>query len=419
MINAPMTSQWRAAWEFSLALVTRFREERVTQTAGSLTYTTLLALVPLFTVALAISTAFPVFDEWIALLQQFVIENVLPDTPAIETVMEQINTFTLNAGRLTAIGIAGFVVTSVMLMLTIDNALNRIFRVHRRRSLLQNVFVYWAVLTLGPLFVGASLSATYVALRQSLESLHLFGLTDAAFGLVPFALTCAALMLLYWIVPARRVEWRHALVGGVIAGIGFELAKRGFALYLSQVPTYTLIYGAFATVPIFLIWLYLSWLVVLTGAIVTAMLPAYHAKPERHRVPGEELAEALAMLAALAQAHGEGRVISLSRLSRELRLVPERCEELLERARVLGWVARTDKEGWVLARDTAAIGLADVYRAFIFDAAAVGVPAGDLGLSLRDYLGREQANAGLGAKESTVPGSGENRGNAPAAVPPP
>jgi membrane protein len=385
-----MSKQWRATWEFVVALVMRFREERVTQTAGSLTYTTLLALVPLLTVALAVATAFPMFDDWITSLQLFVLENVLPDTPVLGSIVDQVNSFAANAGRLTAIGIVGFIVTSVMLMLTMDNALNRIFRVQRRRSILQNVFVYWSIISLGPLLIGASLSGTYFALRASLGALELYTLNEAALGLVPFLLTCMALVLLYAVVPARRVEWRHALLGGVLAGIGFEVAKRAFAVYLTRVPTYTLIYGAFATVPIFLVWLYLSWLVVLTGAIVTAMLPAFSAKPERHRVPGEELAEALAMLAALARAHAEGRVVPLNALARRLRLVPERCEEMLERARALHWVARTDKEGWVLSRDPASIRLADVYRNFVFDADAVGVPEADLALSLRDYLGRDK-----------------------------
>jgi membrane protein len=387
-----MIKPWRATWEFSVALVVRFREERVTQTAGSLTYTTLLALVPLLTVALAVSTAFPMFDDWITSLQLFVMENVLPDTPILGSLVEQANSFAANAGRLTAIGIVGFIVTSVMLMLTVDNALNRIFRVQRRRSLLQNIFVYWSIISLGPLLIGASLSGTYFALRESLSTLGLHIFADAAFGIVPFLLTCAALLLLYAIVPARRVEWRHAAVGGLLAGIGFELAKRAFAVYLTKVPTYALIYGAFATVPIFLVWLYVSWLVVLTGAIVTAMLPAFGAKPERHRVQGEELAEALGLLTVLARAHAEGKVVYLNPLARRLRLLPERCEEMLERARAMRWVARTDKDGWVLSRDPASIRIADVYRTFVIDADAVGVPEADLGLSLRDYLGRDAVN---------------------------
>ena len=392
MIKGLMREQVRAAWEFFVALVTRFREERATQTAGSLTYTTLLSLVPFFTVALAITTAFPVFDEWIGSLQLFVLENVLPDTPAVETIIDQINSFTQNAARLTAIGIAGFVVTAVMLMLTVDNALNRIFRVQRRRTILQNVFIYWAVITLGPLLIGASLSTTYFALRRSLGALQLDLVADALLGVVPFVLTCGALTLLYGVVPARRVEWRHALLGGTLAGLGFEIAKRGFAIYLSKVPTYTLIYGAFATIPIFLIWLYLSWLVVLTGAIFTAMLPVVRAKPERHRVPGEELADALGVLSALARAHQEGRVVPLNSLARQLRILPDRCERILERAAALGWAARTERDGWVLACDAATIKLAEIYRAFVFDADAVGVPEADLGLSLRDFLHKEKAD---------------------------
>ena len=380
----------RAAWEFCLALVTRFREERATQTAGSLTYTTLLALVPLFAVALAISTAFPAFDDWISSLQLFILENVLPETPAVDTVMEQINSFTQNVGRLTAIGVAGFLVTAVMLMLTVDNALNRIFRVQRRRSLLQNIFVYWAVISLGPLLIGASLSMTYFALRLPLGVAQLDLAAEALLRVLPFLLTCAALVLLYGVVPARRVDWRHALIGGVLAGVVFEIAKRGFAIYLSRVPTYALIYGAFATIPIFLIWLYLSWLVVLTGAIFTAMLPAYRSKPERHRVPGEALADALGLLSTLARAHEEGRVMPLNALARELRVLPDRCEEMLEHAAALGWVARTERDGWVLARDPSTIRLSDIYRAFVFDADALGVTEADLGLSLRDFLAKEK-----------------------------
>ncbi|HUQ75806.1 MAG TPA: YihY family inner membrane protein [Burkholderiales bacterium] len=388
-----MTKQLRAAWEFALALVTRFREERVTQTAGSLTYTTLLSLVPLFTVALAVSTAFPVFDDWTTALQLFILENVLPDTPAVDALMEQINSFTSNVGRLTAIGVAGFAVTAVMLMLTVDNALNRIFRVQRRRSITQNIFMYWSVISLGPLLVGASLSASYMAVRHSVVALQLDLVGDLVIAFIPFLLTWAGLVLLYWLVPARRVEWSHALLGGLLAAVGFELAKRGFAVYLTRVPTYTLIYGAFATIPIFLIWLYLSWLVVLTGAILTAMLPAFRSKPERHRVAGEALADAVGVLSALASAHQQGRVVPLNALARDLRMLPDRCEEILERAKALGWAARTEKDRWVLARDPSSIHLADVYRTFVFDADAVGVPQTDLGLSLRDFLQRKPDDA--------------------------
>ena len=379
----------RAVWEFLVALVKRFLEVRATQTAGSLAYTTLLALVPVFTVAIAIATAFPVFEEWIASLRQFIVQNVLPDTPAAKVVAEQVYSFTHNVGRLTAIGVAGFAVTAVLLMLTVDNALNRIFRVQRRRSVVQSVFIYWGLITLGPLLAGGSLSGVYFALHSPAGAVAHGLVADALARLVPLVFTCGALVLLYGVVPARPVNWRHALLGGLLAGLVFELAKRGFALYLSRVPTYTLIYGAFATIPVFLVWLYVSWLVVLGGAILTSMLPAYRAKPERHHVAGQALTDALGVLGALARAHAEGRVISSASLAHELRLPPERCEAILERAAARGWAARTEGgDGWVLARAASRIRVEDVYRAFVFDAEALGAHP-DLGLSLRDFLAKE------------------------------
>jgi membrane protein len=380
---------WRATGEFLVDVVRRFYEERALQAAGSLSYTTLLSLVPLFTVALAISTAFPVFDESIAVLQEFILENFLPDARGIETIAEQVQSFTENAGRLTAIGIGFFVVTAVMLMLTIDESLNRIFRVQRRRPLLQQVLIYWAVITLGPVLIGGSLSASSFAIGASLGLLNLDIMADAVLRVLPFVFTCMALTLLYAVVPYRYVELRHALVSGILAGLVFEIAKRGFAVYLANFPTYTLIYGAFATIPIFLVWVYLSWCVVLGGATLTAMLPAYRLA-EGRRVPGRELAEALAVLGALARAQVEGRVVSLRRLSKLVRVVPHRCEAALERARDLGWTARTERDGWLLTRDADDMTLQEIYRAFVLDAPSAGVEAVDLGLSLRQYSEKDR-----------------------------
>jgi membrane protein len=380
---------WRATGEFLRDVVRRFYEERALQAAGSLSYTTLLSLVPLFTVALAISTAFPVFDETIAVLQKFVFENFLPDARGIETIAEQVQSFTANAGRLTAIGIGFFVVTAVMLMLTIDEALNRIFRVQRRRPLLQQVLIYWAVITLGPVLIGGSLSMSSFAIGASLGWLNLDLLADAVLRILPFIFTCAALTLLYAVVPYRYVEFRHALVSGLLAGVLFELAKRGFAVYLTKFPTYTLVYGAFATIPIFLAWLYLSWAVVLAGATLTAMLPAYRLA-EGRRVPGQELAEALAVFGALARAQSDGRVVPLRRLSKQVRVVPHRCEAVLERARDLGWTARTERDGWLLTRDADAMKLEEIYRAYVLDAGSTGLGEVDLGLSLREYSQKDR-----------------------------
>ena len=389
MIRIMEKGAWRGYGDFGLAVFWRFYEERGLQTAGSLTYTTLLSLVPLFTVALAVSTAFPVFDDTVGALQEFVLENFLPDARGIDTIADQITAFTQNAGRLTAIGLGFFFVTAVMLMMTIDVSLNRLFRVQRSRPLLQQVLIYWAVLTLGPVLIGGSLSMTSFAVGASLGWLQLGFAADVVLGVLPFIFTCAALTLLYGIVPYRAVKLRDALIGGVVAGIAFELAKRGFAVYLARFPTYTLIYGAFATIPIFLVWLYLSWVVVLAGATLTAMLPAYRLA-EGGPLPGRDFMDALIVLSVLARTQEKGGPMRLAQISNQVRVVPHRCEAVLERAGRLGWTARTDKDGWVLARDADDLRVADLYRAFAFDAEAWGITDVDLSLTLRQFASKEK-----------------------------
>jgi membrane protein len=379
---------WRGAAEFLIAVARRFYEDRGAQIAGSLSFTTLLSIVPLLTVALALSTAFPVFDDAITTLQLFLFENFLPDAEGLATISEQILSFSEQAGRLTAIGLVFLLLTAVMLMLTIDDALNRIFRVRRRRPLAQQIIMYWSVLTLWPVLIGASLSLTS----------YLVGNTSALLRLIPFVFTWAALTVLYILVPYRQVEVHHAAAGALLAGIAFEAAKRAFALYLSNFPTYTLIYGAFATLPIFLVWMYVSWLVVLAGAIFTAMLPGYSViTSERKRPPGRELTEALDILGVLARAQDGGDVLPLTRIAAQAGVMAYRCELLLERCAELGWVAKTEKDGWVLARDADTIRLADIYRAFVLDPDLTGERLAEhwkhvdasLGASLRQLSSQE------------------------------
>ena len=382
-------NRWRGYQDFALAVFWRFYEERALQTAGSLTYTTLLSLVPLFTVALAVSTAFPVFDETMEKFQNFVLENFLPDAQGIDTIANQVTSFTQNAGRLTAIGMGFFLVTAVMLMTTIDVSLNRLFRVQRQRPLLQQVLIYWAVITLGPVLIGGSLSMTSFALGASFGWLQLGYVADWLLGVLPFVFTCLALMLLYGVVPYRAVKPRDALIGGLIAGIAFELAKRGFAVYLQRFPTYTLIYGAFATIPIFLVWLYMSWVVVLAGATLTAMLPAYRFA-EGKPVPGRDFMDAIAVLAVLARVQDRGGAMRLSQISNQVRIMPHRCEAVLERGARLGWTARTDRESWVLARDADTLHVFDIFRAFAFDAETWSFAEADLKQTLRDFAQQEK-----------------------------
>ena len=382
---------WRGALEFCIAVARRFHEDRGAQLAGSLTFTTLLSIVPLLTVALATAMAFPVFDEAISTLQLFLFENFLPDADGLEKLTEQLLSLSEQSARLTAIGLGFLLVTAVMLMLTMDDALNRIFRVRRRRPLGQRLIMYWSVLTLWPILIGASLSATSMLIGTQAGGL---------LRLVPFLFTWAALTVLYILVPYRRVDLRHAAAGALLAGIAFELAKRAFALYLMKFPTYTLIYGAFATLPIFLVWMYLSWLVVLAGAIFTAMLPGYRViTSERNRAPGRELTDALDILGVLARAQDGGYVLPLTRIATQAGVMPYRCELVLERCAGLGWVAKTEKDGWVLARDADTIRVADIYRAFVLDPELTGERLAEhwkhvdtsLGATLRQVSAKETA----------------------------
>lgn len=366
----------RALLEFCLALARRFRDDRGIQTAGSLTFTTLLALVPLVTVALAMATAFPVFDQAMDALGRYVSGQLLPEGGA--RITQQFAAFTAKAGRLTAVGLAFLAITALMLILTVDEVLNRIFRVQRRRAFAQRLLMYWAVLSLGPLLIGASLSMTSFLVGSSLGLLNLGWVTRSVLGLMPFFFTCAALTLLYLVVPYRRIEVRHALAGALVAGALFELAKRGFALYIASFPTYSLIYGAFATLPIFFLWLYLSWGVVLFGATLTAMLPGYHGGYDRHvEAPGRELIDATAVLRVLARARRDEGVLALGAIARRAKVPPERCERALERCAAQGWAARTDRDRWLLVRDADTIQLGAVVRAFAMDPDALraGAPA--------------------------------------------
>lgn len=278
-MTTPEPKGWRAFAAFFVSVARRVEEDRCFQVAGGLTFTTLLSLVPLLAVVLSVSAAFPVFDQWMEALQHFVVRNFLPESGR-RMIGRQLTEFTENAAQLTAVGILFLGVTALSLILSIDETFNRLFRVEQQRRPTHRLFFYLVVLGLAPLLIGASVSMTTWLVG---ESLGLIGgpqsVSAGVFRFVPYAFTCVALTMLYLLLPNRRVEWRHALAGGLFAGLAFEVAKRGFALYISYFPTYTMIYGAFAAIPIFLLWVYLSWLVVLLGATITAILPEYDGVP--------------------------------------------------------------------------------------------------------------------------------------------
>jgi len=374
--------------DFARILVRRFREESLAQVAGSLTFTTLLALVPLVTIALTVFSAFPGFDKLVGALREFIAANFVPAaaTRLITVTMPQ---FAERASRLTALGMAMLAISAVMLTLTIDRAFNRIWRVRRPRPLLQRLLVYWAVLTVGPLLLGTSLYATSWVLTTALGFIHEDRVEGPALKLAALALTCTAAAFVYRTVPNRKVALGDAAVGGLLAGLAFEVMKSGFAAFATAVGGYRTVYGAFAGVPLFLLWLYLSWIVVLGGAVVTASLPFLRAGGWRlARAPGSLLVEALQVLRALGQGHGRGAVVTSTQLGAQLRVDSDEVEHLLERMGALAWAARSPG-GWVLARDLRTITVADVAHEFLYHPVEVRREA--------QYAGLEPLTAALGA----------------------
>jgi len=359
----------RATLEYVQLLSHRIKEDRCLQVAGSLTFTTLLALVPLITIAVTVFSAFPVFSGFSIAIRQFFVANLVP-TSAGKVITIYMQQFADNAGKLTAWGIVILGISSVMTMLTIDRTFNTIWRVRRPRSLISRLLIYWAVLTIGPLLIGASLSVTSWLLSLSMGLVRdTEGAQVVLLKIVPLFLTCAALAFLYRTVPHRRVDTRDAIAGGTLAGIAFEGMKAAFGVYIKSVPTYKLVYGAFASFPIFLLWIYISWLVIIIGAEVTAALPYLRTGGVRlRRRPGEQFLEAIRLLRLLHQAYHTGQVMRTEELRVSLRLPLEECELLLDRLAAAGWVASTTSDGWVLVRDVSQIRLVDVYREFVFRA---------------------------------------------------
>lgn len=258
--------------EFLTRCVARFREERCAQAAASLAFTTLLALVPLLTVALVLISHFDLFSGLGTALRNFLLANLLPEKAGkvIATYMLQ---FTQKTGRLTALGTGMLVATALLLMLSIDRVFGQIWRVKEPRPLVRRIFIYLGGLALGPVVLGACVVAATYLMTASLGLVNEpKWMTNLFLKILPALLLAALCGLIYYAMPNRPVMPRHAVVGGAVAALGFALVQRGFGFYVSAFPNYTLIYGAFATVPIFLVWLYLSWLVVLAGALATAVL---------------------------------------------------------------------------------------------------------------------------------------------------
>lgn len=269
--------QIQTIWHFCLFFINRILKEQVHITAGYLSYVTLMSLVPLIVVMLSVMTAFPIFTDIKEIIENFVYQNFMP--AAGDVVKEHITGFVTNASEMSAIAISFLFLFALLLISAIDTSLNKIWRVTTKRRIVTAFSMYWMVLTLGPVLMGSSIAATsYIVSLISIGNYDVFGLTNIALRALPIFASIGAFLILYMVVPNKVVPLKHALFGATLAALLFEVAKKGFAFYITQLPSYEAIYGALAGIPILFLWVYLSWLVVLFGALFTVTLENF--KPE-------------------------------------------------------------------------------------------------------------------------------------------
>ncbi|MBI1985845.1 MAG: YihY family inner membrane protein [Rhodospirillales bacterium] len=384
--------------EFCRYVWSRFHSERCLRMAASLSYTSLLAIVPLTAIAFAMLAAFPVFDGVREEFQTVLFANLLPDSA--EAMRDYFDQFVRNTARLTAVGIVGLALTAVLLLGTIESSLNAIFRVARPRALVPRLLAFWALITLGPLLLGASfsLSTFFFAATEWLALDILTGPVGRLAKFMPTVIIIVLLVFFYAVIPNRPVRLGAAAIGGILAGLLFAALRGVFGYYVASFPTYQTIYGAVSVVPIFLVWMYLSWTVVLLGAVLTAAAgewrlaggcPTGDALP-----PGERLRAAVAVLAELGVAARKGGTASRSRLLRRTHVGDAALDRLLQELRQSAFVEHAASGGWLLARDLRRATLLD-----LMDALTLGIGEGlargadsatRLGVALADARGRSQ-----------------------------
>lgn len=410
--DAPRLSRLRDLWRF---MQRRLSEEQVPQVAGSLTFTTVLAVVPVMTIAFAIFTTFPLFNTFRDALEAYFVQSLMP-RGVTNTILDNLSLFAAKANRLSAVGAVTLVLTAIMMFAIVDRSLNRIWRVKTPRSFTQSLIVYWAIMTLGPLLIGASLSlTTLVSPVASTLAQQLPWMGTVAAISVSLMLMTMFFGLLYLIVPNRLVDWCDALIGGLVAAIAFEMTNRGFAFFITKFPSYRVIYGALAAVPIFLVWVYLFWLITLLGAVLAVALPVVKHERWWHKpVPGGEFIDAMSVLQVLVHAHQHQGVISLLSIRSKTRLGFDEAESLLQRLLEAGWVgrvevaknkasrwlqlARGEHDHWTLLINPNKLAVADVMKLFAFSESShvLGREINQLldrglSLSLADYFNMPDA----------------------------
>ncbi|MCB1729158.1 MAG: YihY family inner membrane protein [Halieaceae bacterium] len=269
-------------WRRLQYLYSRFLADRCSENAAALTYMSLFALVPLLTVLYTMASAVPAFQGLETKMQAFMFENLMPDTSS--EITGYLEEFSQQAKNLTGPGIVFLVVTAVLMLRNIEKALNQIWRASENRSPVSSFMLYWAVLSLAPVTIGLALAlSTYLSsFAHVLQAYDVIGIQAFVLSLAPLLLTTAGFTLVYLAVPNCRVPFKHTLIGGFVAACAFHLARWGFTKAVVG-SNYSIIYGAFAAVPLFLLWIYLSWNIVLMGGILVHSLSAYQNAEQANR----------------------------------------------------------------------------------------------------------------------------------------
>ncbi len=353
---------------FGRFLWQRFVDDKCFETAGALSYTTLVSLVPLMVAALAMFAAFPVFAQSRDLLLDFVFRNFVP--AAGQHIKEALQGFAGNASQLTSLSILMMLFSAVSMMVSIEDRLNRIWRVQRSRSWAARLLLYWAALTLGPVLVGGGIAASsFLSAQPLLQGASSVaassGLGAYVLRVVPFVATFVSLWLMYVLVPNRRVSRRDATVGALVAAILFEFARWGFRLFVLGAHTYQQIYGkALAVIPVFLVWIYLSWVIVILGASIAAAISAFEYEPPAEKLPeGAEFLGLMVVLKHFVDAQRRGESLDPAQVCvREPRLRGAPAGAYFDDLARAGMIEHGESGGWLLSRSLDSTDLLRVYR---------------------------------------------------------
>jgi membrane protein len=364
VVRDPMREKLLEIFGFLRFVWRRWNDDRCPQMASALTYATLLAMVPLFMIVVAVLSSAPMFEDLIDGLKRLVLRNLVPDV-ARRLIFETLAQFQENAAKLTRVGLVSVVFLALMLLLFIDRTLNGIWRVRRSRPYWISVLTYVAILLVGPPLIALSMWATSQLSPLVAEVLGTAPERHSPLlRVVPTLVTSIAFFLIYRLLPHRRVPWLHATLGAIVAAILFEAAKNVFSIYVRLAPTYNLVYGAFAAVPLFLIWVYVSWLTILLGAEITASAAYWDEGLWKHPTgPSTHFRHAV-RVARVLMASG-GAPINFQELRRQTRLPVHDLEDALLRMEECGIVTASRREGYALARPPEKVSIAELYEATV------------------------------------------------------